>query len=309
MTIGYNQLHQDFNRTFKLEHDTDIRQFFPADKSVREKVSSQLKRFAHLLQTGVVINEKQICKWADKHADDSLASLLEGKVVQRKVVRHEAHMVVPKSTVLSRFKDNMKFLGEFILHPTRVGAILPSSEGLAKEISSEIPKDLKATPRLILEVGPGTGIFSDKIIKRMNPQDELHLVEFDETFANQLKERYKHISNVKVIQGDILQHENKGVQYDYVISGLPLNGFKADFVSRVFDKFTQLTKPGGKISYFEYLGIPTIKLIFSKPAERENLREILHMKKAFYDKHNKNIRNVLLNAPCARVLHHEIKAN
>ena len=107
-------------------------------------------------------------------------------------------MIISKPTLLQSIQNALKFFFEFVRHPNTVGAILPSSRILSKEIVREIPKDLNAEKRLILEVGPGTGIFTDKIIQRMNPSDELHLVEYDGQFCQKLEEKYRHFPNVHV---------------------------------------------------------------------------------------------------------------
>ena len=49
---------------------------------------------------------------------------------------------------------------------------------------------------------------------------------------------------------------NCGVEptrYDFIISGLPLNNFTPECVEEVFHVFRQLLKPGGTLSYFEYM--------------------------------------------------------
>ncbi|MBS0634283.1 MAG: methyltransferase domain-containing protein [Verrucomicrobia bacterium] len=307
--MSFSNILNDFNSTFKLERGEDIRPFFVANKnSLREVVAAKVTRAAHYLKTGVLINEANVCKWADGKTDEALTDLFEGKAVKRKVVRHQHNMVIEEPSLFRRFINACKFFGEFLLHPTTVGAILPSSPGLAKEIVSEIPKDMNAEKRRILEVGPGTGIFTDKIIKRMNPGDELHLVEYDENFANALKEKYKHLEGKVFVHHESILDHKATEKYDFVVSGLPLNGFKADFVEKVFDKFTELTKPKSKISYFEYLGIPQIKMAFSKPEEKKNLQAILRMKKVFHEQNKKGVGHVYINAPCARVLHHEMKS-
>ena len=58
---------------------------------------------------------------------------------------------------------------------------------------------------------------------------------------------------------DRSQHEkraDRGVEptrYDFIVSGLPLNNFTPECVEEVFDIFRQLLKPGGTLSYFEYM--------------------------------------------------------
>jgi phospholipid N-methyltransferase len=307
--IGFNRNVSEHNMHFKLVNGEELTEYFPTKhSSVREIIAIKCKRLVHYITTGVKINETSVCKWAEKHPDKRISVLFEGKAVQRKLIRHEHGMTLPKISFYTRTVESLKFLGEFLRNPSKVGAVLPSSNALAREIVKEIPKDLQAGPRLLLEVGPGTGIFSDKIIKRMNPTDELHLVEFDEGFCAILKEKYKHIPNVKVFHKSILDHTPpEGKKYDYVVSGLPLNAFEADFVEQVFTKFTTITRPNGKISYFEYMLIPRIKVLFSNAVNRENLQTVLTLKKSFHEFHPKGVGHVLLNVPSARVLHHEIR--
>lgn len=293
---------------FKLAEGQQIGDYFPVNKnSLSEKVTIKVKRAAHYLATGVRINEREVCSWVATHADASLSKLFKGRAIRHKVIRHIHGLVVPKRSLIDRCKEGVRFFTEFIRSPSTVGAILPSSKHLAKEIVKEIPKDRKAPERLILEVGPGSGIFTDKIISRMNPNDELHLVELDEAFCKVLTEKYRHIPNVKVFNKSILDHTDPSArEYDYVVSGLPLNAFEPKLVSDIFAKFTALTKKNGKISYFEYLGVPAIKMLFSEPEECEKLKKVLSIKKAYHEAHDKGVGKVFLNVPSARVLHHQI---
>lgn len=293
-----------FTTHFKLSQDEHITQFFPERKhDLGELVRSKVRRICHFLRTGVWINELKVCQWAERHVDEKLSQLFKGKAVERKLIRHEAQMYVEKPGAWTQFVAGVKFFIEFLKHPTKVGAILPSSTGLAKAIVKEIPKDLKVEKRVILEVGPGTGIFTDKIIQRMNPGDVLHLVEFDEHFYQELKEKYQNIPNVHVFHADIAQFD-QGVKYDFIISGLPLNAFAHNFVEEVFQKFETLGKKGAKLSYFEYLVLPKIKMLFSNELERANLQSVLNIKKKFYKQHKLRKDVVYFNVPVARVLHH-----
>lgn len=295
----------------KLENNIDVRKFFTNNKNnLKESLKCTANRIGHFLKTFVWINEQKIYFWADKHQEQKISSLFEGKAIQRKLIRHENNMVVKKQGLLETISHSAKFIYEFIKHPTTVGAILPSSNSLAKEIIGEIPKDLKAEKRLILEVGPGTGVFTDKIIKRMNPNDELHLVEYDAEFCKQLRDKYQHIPNVKVFECSILDYQVEGDRkYDFIVSGLPLNAFNSEFVGNVFMKFEEVAKANTKLSYFEYLVLPGIKKLFSNSQKRANMDLILNAKNAFYLKHKFKKSKVILNVPPANVVHHCINPN
>lgn len=296
-----------FNQYFALDKKEDILKFFPENKNdTMQVLNSKLERVKHFVATGVWIKKSTMYDWAKEHPKEKLSKLFAKMPVERKLLQHEAGIHFEADSTWKTVKTYLKFIGEFIRHPSEVGAILPSFSGLAKEITREIAKDKDAPSRNILEVGPGTGVFTEKIIKKMNPSDRLTLVEFSEEFYKELRGKFGHIKNVTIIQGDINKHEPKE-KYDVIVSGLPLNSFKADFVKEVFSKFENIIKNNGKISYFQYAVLPSVKRLLSNKEDRENLNKIMELKQDFYDKHTLRQAIVLRNCPPARVLHHHVK--
>lgn len=294
-----------FSADFKLSMPEGISDFFPAHKSiVREKMAAKIRRFSHYVLTGIWINEDVVCEWAKRHAEVTISALLEGKEVQRKVVRYETHMVPAKPSLLQRCKSSVGFLFEHIRHPGTVGALFPSSGRLAKSIVDLIPQDSKAAPRRILEVGPGTGVFTRKILRRMNPRDTLVLVEYDEKFYAELKKMFGHIPNVEIVKEDIVKYTSIE-KFDYIVSGLPLNSFSEEFVQNVFSKFVSLS-PKGCLSYFDYKGLPKFKRLYLATNERRKFDAILWTKSQFFKNHGLREECVWFNFPPARVLHHQL---
>lgn len=300
------------NKNFKLEPKEKITDFFFNDSDrILDKLKPLSRRVKHYFRTQIWIHDALLLKYVQKFPNQKISYFFAGKSIYRKLLKYENNGLIPKS---QKLKDSQKFLWEFIKHPTRVGAILPSSHYLAREIVKQIPKNLKRDRTLILEIGPGTGAFTDKIVTRMNLRagaSELHLVEYDPIFCKKLREKYRSFPNIKIFQGSILDHtlkETCGRKYDYVISGLPLNSFKSDFVQRVFAKFVELVKEGGKISYFEYLCITRLKRVFLNKAAKENIDNVGKIKQLFYEKHGIGKGIVLRNIPSARVLHHSISS-
>jgi phospholipid N-methyltransferase len=172
-------------------------------------------------------------------------------------------MEVEHRSILQKFTESARFLVRFILRAKTVGSIIPSSHFLAREIVRQIPKhSLGAPKRYILEIGPGTGVFTDKIIKRLGPEDELDLVEFDASFCELLREKYKHLKNVHVYHMSILDYQERLGEYTHIVSALPLNSFTPDFVHKYFPHIQRLSKPGTTLSSFEYIFLPEIKQIY-----------------------------------------------
>ena len=72
----------------------------------------------------------------------------------------------------------------------------------------------------ILELGPGDGNLTNKIISK-NPK-KLELIEIDKDLTKILKEKFKNNKLINVINKNILKHEIND-NYDLVISNLPYN--------------------------------------------------------------------------------------
>ena len=52
-------------------------------------------------------------------------------------------------------------------------------------------------------------------------------------------------------------HVGRDGQFDLVISGLPLNNFSSDDVSDILQAYSRLLKPGGVLSFFQYILHPS----------------------------------------------------
>lgn len=79
---------------------------------------------------------------------------------------------------------NLLFLLQYIIKPRTTGAVMPSSKYLARKMVNKI--DFK-TAKYIVEYGPGTGVFTDEIIKRKTENTILLLIEYNTNFYNELE--------------------------------------------------------------------------------------------------------------------------
>jgi phospholipid N-methyltransferase len=310
----HSNQYQTFLTRFQLDTPQSLGPFFVTKKhDTTESLRAEGHRLSHLFRTGIWVSEDAVCKWASTHPRQRISGLLEGRPIQKKVVRHEQRMAVPRQSFVTRCVSSVKFFGQYLRHPTTIGSLWPSSKYLAKQIVSEIQKGQTIPPRRILEVGPGTGAFTDKIIKRMNPGDILHLVEYEESLARELREKYKKIPNVVVFHRSILDHEDpEHKNYDHVVSGVPMNSFPPSMVKQFFTKFKELTREGGTLSYFDYKYLPVLKrasLVLHKQARAE-FDNVLSQKDTFYSQYGFRKATVYRNLPLppARVLHHRMPA-
>ncbi len=115
--------------------------------------------------------------------------------------------------------DLQSFLQSWIANPRLVGAIAPSSRDLARLITSEI----EAGQGPVLELGPGTGVFTRALLERGIPESDLVLVEYDGDFAHLLGERFPKARILAASAAELRRHRLfEDAPLGAVVSGLPL---------------------------------------------------------------------------------------
>jgi phospholipid N-methyltransferase len=180
--------------------------------------------------------------------------------------------------MLSTLRDQWFFFRQFRERFETTGAILPSSRFLAKAMTRPLARC--SGPRRVLEVGPGTGAVTNRIVHELRPEDRFDLVEINETFANLLRDRfqsggaYQQCANQSQVHVCPLQDFQVDEKYDVVISGLPFNNFPAELVETLIDRCLDLVKPGGTFSFFEYMFIRPARITMSRGPDRDRLATI-----------------------------------
>ena len=146
------------------------------------------------------------------------------------------------------------FLYQFLTNPKSVGAILPSSSLLGDKMIEKI--NFKKA-KYIVEYGPGTGVFTEKLIKKRDPKTVLLLVENNKEFYTLLKEKYKEQNNVFIVNGSAEYIERYLREFDipyvdYVVSGLPFSSLPTNVSSEILLNTTKVLKEGGRFITFQY---------------------------------------------------------
>ena len=208
----------------------------------------------------------------------------------------------------SVFKNYSTFFGEIRRRYDTTGAIAPSGAGLAKALASFL-KERGEEPVRVLEVGPGTGPATAKIVPMLKEGDQFDLVELNDNFVAMLNERFeteedwKKVRQLSEIHEIPLQDFQADQPYDFVISGLPHTIFPADLVESIMTRYYELLKPGGTLSYFEYMGIRPARGIFDIGANRTRMRKINEIVRKNFKEYRVRRDNVFANIPPAWVHH------
>ncbi|MGN7408367.1 class I SAM-dependent methyltransferase [Sporosarcina sp. SAFN-010] len=154
----------------------------------------------------------------------------------------------------------VSFLIQFLVNPKTVGALLPSSSFLGEKIIENI--DFKEA-EYIVEYGPGTGVFTEKLIEKRDPMTKILLVENNEKFYTLLKEKYRETNNLFIVYGSAENIERYmreyGIPYvDYVISGLPFSSLPTSVSSEILSNTAKILKEDGQFITFQYTKIKKV---------------------------------------------------
>lgn len=199
------------------------------------------------------------------------------------------------------------FIRECRRHFQNTGSLLPSSRFLARALVTELGKP--RGPARILEVGPGTGSVTREILRFLQPGDRLDAVEINARFVELLQQRFQNErafrqrrDQVEIIHAAVEDLIGEGV-YDFIVSGLPLNNFPVALVRTIYRAYDRLLKPGGTLTYYEYVFIRQLKTPFVNRRERRRLYRVGRVVGNFIREHQVRRQRVLMNVPPAIVRH------
>ena len=113
----------------------------------------------------------------------------------------------------------------------------------------------------MLELGPGTGVFTKALLQRGIPEEKLVLIEQSRSFAHALQLNYPKAS---VIQGDAVEIRKYltalGIeQVEEVVSGIPLVSLGIATRKAICDESLSVLKEGGsfvQVTFFWRCPIP-----------------------------------------------------
>lgn len=149
----------------------------------------------------------------------------------------------------------MGFIKEFIKNPQNVGAVAPSGTQLAEKMVESIDFE---NAKCIVEYGPGTGSFTEKLLARMSKDTLFIALEINESFYNQLVEKYGHKENVKIIKDGAENLEKYLKEFnikkvDYIVSGLPFTSLPKEISSSILENTQKIVKrDNAKFITFQY---------------------------------------------------------
>ena len=149
-------------------------------------------------------------------------------------------MILPQ-----RIPDHLLFLRSWMMRPLQVAAIAPSSRWLADAITAEVSRD--AGP--VLELGAGTGVFTQALLRRGVSEEALTLIEREPVFVELLRKRFPAAS---VLECDAAMLPCGDDSFAAAVSGLPLLSMSDEQVERILSSAFERLRPDACLYQFTY---------------------------------------------------------
>ncbi|MCR8549657.1 methyltransferase type 12 [Salipiger sp. P9] len=142
--------------------------------------------------------------------------------------------------------DLSLFVGQALRRPQSVSALVPASDRLAAAMAAQIPEG----PGPVVELGPGTGKITRRILGHGVAPEDLHLVEINDEFVSLLRQRFPELA---------VHHCGAQTLCDLglpplraVVSGLPLLSFPAPLQARILRAAFRQLAPGAPFIQYTY---------------------------------------------------------
>ena len=143
------------------------------------------------------------------------------------------------------------FLLQAIKHPFSVGAVTPSSQNLANLIIQHADLNLA---NAVVELGPGSGSFTYKILDQLDESVPYLGIERNESFAGKLVEQLTAeriaLGSAEQLTELLAQHNIVGC--NRIISGLPWAVFSADRQDKILSEVANNLAADGKFLTYAY---------------------------------------------------------
>jgi phospholipid N-methyltransferase len=145
------------------------------------------------------------------------------------------------------------FARNFFRHPLMLGSIVPSSRFLIRELLK--PVDWSQA-KVIVEYGPGVGVITTEVLRRMRPDAMLIAIETNPDFVTYLRDSIQD-ERLHVVEGsaeavDEILRQHGQSSASYVISGIPFSTIPGPVRERILRKTCEALKPGGSFLVYQF---------------------------------------------------------
>lgn len=162
-------------------------------------------------------------------------------------------MRIPTRPAPQPSAGRIEFLKGFLRNPKEVGSLIPSSRFLMRRVL-ECGDFAKA--RVVVELGPGTGVFTREILRRMRPDGKLVAVEINPSFVDMLRRAYRD-PRLFLYEGSAADLEKALIEAgvaraDLVVSGIPFSTLARRTREATLEAARRVLRPGGYFLAYQF---------------------------------------------------------
>ena len=144
--------------------------------------------------------------------------------------------------------SRLRFVESFIRDPLSVGSCWPSSAALCRAVVDDCEFQPGDT---VVELGPGTGAFTELLLDRLNGRGRLLAIEISETNITELRRRFPHCTTIHD-SAEHLPKYLKARRAKCIISGLAWGNMLSALQDRIFNAMLESLTSDGQFVAFAY---------------------------------------------------------
>jgi phosphatidylethanolamine/phosphatidyl-N-methylethanolamine N-methyltransferase len=158
--------------------------------------------------------------------------------------------VKPHAHAESGWTEHMLFLGALVRNPRSVGAIVPSSAYLARDMVRDI-----APASRVVELGPGTGVITRAVVRRTGLGGRVLAVDTNRKFVERIQRTWPEVdcvcASAETLPELVAARGWDGV--DHIVSGLPFASLPGAVTLLILDAVRDVLRVGGTFTTFQYV--------------------------------------------------------
>ena len=150
-------------------------------------------------------------------------------------------------------QSRLHFLKQWVRNPRELGSITPSSRFLTRELLNQIDF---GRARHIVELGPGTGVFTGAILEQLHSDGRLLAIDTNAAFVEHLRREYPD-PRLTVVEAsaerlDELVAEAGWPGVDAVVSGIPYSLLPRPLTRTILQSAKRALGEGGLMVGYQY---------------------------------------------------------
>ncbi len=150
-------------------------------------------------------------------------------------------------------KGKMEFFRGFLKNPKEVGSVIPSSKFLTRRV---LECGDVANSRVIVELGPGTGVLTRPTLEHMPKDGKLIAIEINRRFVEMLRNTYPdprlHVSESSATEIEEALSAAGESEADLVVSGIPFSTLEKGVGRQTLEAARRVLSPTGRFVAYQF---------------------------------------------------------